>query len=304
MKITHKHIEEILDFQISDSLRNKIDKFDLRYRELTADERDVYILNFVNVLTNDITKSGEHRLVEWESGWGENLSTFIKTKNIKDIIPMYHGKNKIVKWMGEPVLPLTENFDYKIHISFVDAILQHYMKDVKNIFEFGCGPGYHLTRLREFNKDIGLHGCDWTIASQEIIHKINELLGTNIKCSNFDFFNPDYSLNIPESSGIYTIAALEQVGDNFKDMIDFLIAKNTELCIHMEPIDELLDSNKLIDNLSIKYFRKRNYLNKFLTYLERLESDGKIVIIKKQRIFTGSYFTEGHSLIVWKPKTK
>jgi hypothetical protein len=69
----------------------------------------------------------------------------------------------------------------------------------------------------------------------------------------------------------------------------------------MEPIAELLDETKLIDNLSIKYFRKRNYLHEYLTHLEWLESIGKIKIIDKRRIYSGSYFIEGHSLVVWKP---
>jgi hypothetical protein len=302
MKITHKEIEQILGFEVSNDLKNKIDSFDLEYRLLTSEERDSYILNFINVLTSDITRSGEHRLVEWEKGWNENYSKFKESKKTEDLIPLYHGKNRIVKWMGEPVMPLTQNFDYKIHICFVDAILQHYLNDLKNVFEFGCGPGYHLVRLSEYNKDLNLHGSDWTTASQNLIKEINSELKTNIKCFNFDFFKPNYDIDIPKNSGIYTVAALEQVGENYTEMVDFLIKKSPDICIHMEPIDELLDNNKLIDSLSIKYFRKRNYLHKFLTYLENLEKDNKIQIIKKQRIFSGSYFTEGHSLIVWKPK--
>jgi hypothetical protein len=98
------------------------------------------------------------------------------------------------------------------------------------------------------------------------------------------------------------VAALEQIGENFKDFVNFLLEKKPEICIHFEPIDELLDENKLIDSLSIKYFRKRNYLNGFLPYLEQLEKENKIEILNKQRIFSGSYFIEGHSLIVWKVK--
>jgi hypothetical protein len=69
----------------------------------------------------------------------------------------------------------------------------------------------------------------------------------------------------------------------------------------MEPIAELLDESKLIDNLSVRYFRKRNYLHDYLKHLEWLESIGKIKIIDKRRIWSGSYFIEGHSLVVWKP---
>lgn len=304
MKITHKHIEQILGFQVSRELRTRIDSFDLQYRELTHEERDLYVLNFVDVLTQDITKSGEHRLVEWENGWNENFQRFKQTKKIEDLIPRYHGKNRIVKWMGEPVMPLTESFDYKIHICFVDAILQHYLGEAKTVFEFGCGPAYHLLRLREFNNQLNLVGLDWTTASQNIIGQINRELGTNISAFNFNFFKPNYDIDIPKNSCIYTVAALEQVGDKFVDVVDFLIKKSPSMCIHMEPIDELLDETKLIDALSIKYFRKRNYLNGFLPYLERLEEQGKIEIVKKQRIFTGSYFTEGHSLVIWKPKNK
>lgn len=301
-KITHIDFEEILGFEINGKVKQMISNFDLSYRELTSLERDNYISHVVEVLTSDITKSGEHRINEWENGWSENLNEFKLSKKIEDLIPKYHGKNRIVRWKGDVVMPLTDNFDYKIHICFVDAILQHYLKDVKNVFEFGCGPAYHLIRLNKYNESIKLNGTDWTVSSQDIINEINNILNLKISGYNFDFFNPNYNINLSKNTGIYTVAALEQVGDNFKEFISFLMEKKPEICVHMEPIDELLNDQNLIDNLSIKYFRKRNYLHKFLPHLENLEKEGKIEIIKKQRIFSGSYFIEGHSLIVWKIK--
>jgi len=301
-KITYKNFEEILGFELGEKLKQTITEYSLEYRELTTLERDSYILHVINVLTGDITKAGDHRIMEWENGWGENLNKFIKTKNIDDLIPRYHGKNRIVRWMGDVVMPITENFDYKIHICFVDAILQHYLKNVDNVFEFGCGPAYHLIRLNEFNKYLNLNGSDWTKSSQDIIKEINKVLDTNINGFNLNFFTPNNSVDIPKNSGIYTVAALEQVGDNFKEFVNFLIEKKPKICIHMEPIDELLNDDKLIDSLSIKYFRKRNYLDKFLPYLEELEKNNKIEIIVKQKTYSGSYFIEGHSLIVWKIK--
>jgi hypothetical protein len=66
-KITPKDLEKILGFNINETLKNKIEKFDLKYRPLTYEERNDYILNVINVLTNDIIKSGEHRISEWEN---------------------------------------------------------------------------------------------------------------------------------------------------------------------------------------------------------------------------------------------
>ena len=300
-KITYHDLESILGFEIDDMTKNQIINFDLTYRNVTDKERDNYILNVINVLTNDIVVSGKHRIQEWENGWGENLNIFKETGNIEDLIPKYHGKNRIVRWMGDVIMPITENFDYKIHICFVDAILRHYINNYDNVFELGCGPAYHLIRQKKYKEQLNLFGSDWAKSSQEIISEINKVLGYNIKGFNLNFFEPETNLDMGKNSLVYTVAALEQIGPNFENFINFIIEKKPEICIHLEPIDELLDENKLIDNLSIKYFRKRNYLKNFLPHLENLEKNGKIEIIKKQRIFSGSYFIEGHSLIIWKP---
>jgi hypothetical protein len=300
-KITYHDLESILGFQIDDMTKNQIINFDLTYRDVTDEERDNYILSVINVLTNDIVVSGKHRIQEWENGWGENLNIFKETGNIEDLIPKYHGKNRIVRWMGDVIMPITENFDYKIHICFVDAILRHYINNYNNVFELGCGPSYHLIRQKKYNEQLNLFGSDWAKSSQEIISEINKVLGYNIKGFNLNFFEPETNLDMGKNSLVYTVAALEQIGPNFENFINFIIKKKPGICIHLEPIDELLNENKLIDNLSIKYFRKRNYLKNFLPYLENLEKNGKIEIIKKQRIFSGSYFIEGHSLIIWKP---
>jgi len=299
-RITAKDIEKILGFKIGSDLKDQVDKFNLVYRELSSQERDKYISTVIDVLFNDIVYSGKHRINDWEKGWSENLRAFKSTKDIGKLVPRYHGKYRIVRWNKRLIYPLIDSFDYKIHICMVDAILQHYLKNCSSIYEFGCGPAYHLLRLNKFNNKINLYGSDWTKSSQNIIKKINKIMGTNIKYFNFDFFSPDYKIPIEKNSGIYTVAALEQVGVNFKPFIEYLMEKKPAICVHMEPIDELLDPNRLIDKLSILYFRKRNYLSGFLPYLEQLEKKKKIEIIKKQRIYTGSYFIEGHSLIVWK----
>ena len=64
--ITYKDIEEILGFRIDEEIKERNKEFNLKYKTLTKEERDDYILNVFNVLSSDITKSGEHRILEWE----------------------------------------------------------------------------------------------------------------------------------------------------------------------------------------------------------------------------------------------
>ena len=85
---------------------------------------------------------------------------------------------------------------------------------------------------------------------------------------------------------------LEQVGHDYKAFISYLLKNKPAICINIEPIAEVLDANKLIDNLAIKYFRKRNYLNGYLDYLKKLEKQNKITITEIKRTYIGSMFAE------------
>ncbi|MES2139036.1 MAG: class I SAM-dependent methyltransferase [Bacteroidota bacterium] len=305
--ITADEIEEVLQTKLSDVLRQRCEKASLIYEEISDIDRDNYIREVVDTLLKvyadaDTRPAGEHRIAEWEKGWGENLDAIKKGKNVIDLIPKYYGKRKLVRWRQRIIRPLISDFDYKILSIIVDWVVESFFQNATTIFEFGCGPAYHLLRARQYNPDAQLVGLDWTKASQEIIQQVKESgIETKIEGKNFNFFTPDYSINVPRKSGFLTVAALEQIGDNFNPFLDFIMNKKPSICVHLEPIDELLDQNNLIDRLSTQYFRKRNYLNGFLPRLRQLQEEGKIKIVTEQRTYSGSFFIEGHSLIVWYP---
>jgi hypothetical protein len=156
---------------------------------------------------------------------------------------------------------------------------------------------------RQFvNLDVELVIIYWAKSSQELIRQISEdTKDEKLWGKQFDFFNPDYDFD-DVGDVICTIASLEQTGTNYDKFLDYLLFYKPKLCIHIEPIAELLDINNLLDYLSIEYFKKRNYLSGFLTRLRQLEKEGKIEIIRAQRTYIGSLFIEGYSVIVWKPK--
>jgi len=302
--ITISDIEEVLGFPISNHCKELIKNFNLQYETPTQEEKDNIIVDILNVLNTPLEKAGKHKLEKWEKGWYENFELLKQYKDASSLVPKYFGKHNIARWKGEFVKCKTEYFDYKLHIIIVDAILNKYIDTgYDNLFEFGCGPAYHLLRFRQFNKDINLIGLDWANSSQKIIEEISSLgIINNIKGYNFDYFNPDYNIEIPSNSAIFTCASLEQMGENYKDFVDYLISKKPKLCINFEPMAELLDNTKLVDRLSTLYFEKRNYLKNYLTYLRQLKKEGKIEIINEQRLYGGSYFIEGYPLVVWKPK--
>ena len=74
------------------------------------------------------------------------------------------------------------------------------------------------------------------------------------------------------------------------------------LCLNVEPLCELYDEDHLFDYVAIKYQEKRNYLAGYLDRLRQLESEGKIEILKIQRMLFGNLHYEGWSFVLWKPK--
>jgi hypothetical protein len=304
-KITIQDIEQVVGFKISDQCKNMIDKFDLTYQELNEQERDQSILNIINVLYKEnLVKVGEHRLESWEKGWSENFELLKQGTDVINLIPKYFGKYNIFRWKEKLIKGNSKYLDYYQLIILVDAILHEYVGDkYDNLLEFGCGPAYHLLRFGNFNPNINLIGLDWTVASQNIIEEINKLnINTKITGNNFNYFNPDYNTNIPENSAIFTCNSLEQIGENYKPFIDFLLSKKPDLCINFEPMSELLDEENLLDKLSILYSEKRNYLKGYLSYLEQLEKEGKIEIILKKRLYGGTLHLEGYPVVIWKIK--
>ena len=118
----------------------------------------------------------------------------------------------------------------------------------------------------------------------------------------FDMRSPDEKLEIANNSAVVTIGTIEQLAGDFEAFLQFLLKRSPALCIHVEPTIELYDEDSLVDYLAVKFHRKRGYTQGFLPRLQQLQNQGKIEILKVKRLFFGSLFMEGYSLIIWKPR--
>lgn len=261
----------------------------MKYKTLNKNEEEAVIIEILNILLDDsLPFSGAHRKKQWEKGWGENLKS-------GDITPKYFGKYKVNRLNGKFVWGLSTDYEQQMLYTIVDKLAKKYLTKAKNIYEFGCGTGHNLLRIKKINKSATLHGLDWVTSSQKIVRKLG------MKGHQFNYFNPS-NLKLEPHSAIYTVASLEQTGTNYKKFVAYLLKNKPEVCVHIEPIPELLDQTKLIDYLSIKYMEKRKYLSGYLNYLKKLERQGKIKIHEAKRSGIGSMYIDGYSIIVWSPK--
>ena len=302
--INADELEAVFNEKLSTELKEKINNYKLTYASVDNEERDRYLLKIIEVLLHDdLVEAGVHRLLDWEKGWGENRDQYDKNANFESLMPKYFGKYGLIRWKQQLVKPVSYNFDYYILAVILDWIFEKYrIFEFDNIYEFGCGTGHNLFRIREFNKHAKLWGLDWATSSQEIIEKYAiEQRDMNLFAQRFDFFNPNFEFRIQPNSLIYTVESIEQIGNQYELFVQYLLDQQPMLCIHIEPISELLDSTNLLDYLSIKYIEKRKYLSGYYDYLLKLEKMGNLKILQAQRTYVGSLFVEGYSVIAWSP---
>jgi len=278
-----------------------IEKFDFCYKIISEKERDEIILSVLKTIdSGDLKPSGKNRKGDWEKGWQENLDAFIASNyDVSQLSPKYISKYNISRVFSRFVKPIDNQFELNFYTVFRHFLFNIYFKPYKNIFEFGCGSGYNLAIINKLFPDKHLTGLDWAESSIKIADALGAGLQASISGKLFDYFQPDYSLDITSDSVVITLNSLEQLGGNYKTFLDFILNKKPALCINAEPILEMYDDNNLMDYLAIKYHKTRNYLAGYYDALKKLESEGRVKIIKAQRVRIGNLFHEGYSFIIW-----
>jgi hypothetical protein len=285
-------------------LAARIDGYDFRYRALGRGTREYWLRRVMDaLLSGNLERAGEARAERWEEGWGAHLAAITEPFDPATLSPKYFGKYGVVRWRQDYIAPLDPDFERRSLAVIQDWLFDKYMRQAPAVYEFGCGTGHNLLRVRDVNPTATLCGLDWTEASQKVLARVAEVTrDAKLSGRRFNFFQPDADLKLAPGAVVYTSAALEQTGNRFNPFIDYLVAQRPALCVHIEPIAELLDESHLFDYLSVRYFERRNYLSGFLGYLRALERDGLIDIKLARRSYIGSLFIDGYSVVAWSPR--
>lgn len=295
-------LERLWGIKLPIEVAENYGNFEIQCEQLDVEEFRRTIEKVINVLKGDLVKSGSQRKTEWNLGWGSNLENFKTTRDFQSLGPGYFEKSKLLRLDRKWVSPISPNAEQNLLHLIVQTFAVIFLKSCSSIHEFGCGTGHNLIALRKVLPNTQLVGLDWVESSQLLVNEISATLKDSMMTSKgFNFFEPDFTFDLPENSGVLTVAALEQTGENFIEFVNYLLAKRPSMVLNVEPIGELLDENDLLDFLSLEYFKKRNYLAGYLDYLRKLETQGKIQIVDTRRTFIGSMFIDGYSVCAWKP---
>ena len=296
---------------LTDYVKQRIWDYTFEHVELTPEEHSQVILDCIKAIhEQDLKVSGEHRKPDWEKGWAQNELMFHPTKAGRELAkPRYYGKHPYVRWKGDFYKAVSEDYEHNMLAVIEDYVFDKYFRTNTSVYEFGCGTGHNLFRVRDVNPHAELFGLDWAESACRFINlqaaagaygygdaEQQHMLAAGVP---WDFFNPDWYFCLANQCGVYTVAALEQTGHRFHAWLDYILTQKPAVVAHIEPIGEVLDTAVLNDYLSLEYFKKRGYLSGYLDYLRQLEQAGKLKIHEVTRTMIGSKYIEGYTIIVW-----
>lgn len=286
---------------LSPHTNKAIKKANFKYQIVDGKDYEDAILQTIKILDSKTLKvSGPHRKDDWEKGWRENLQEFNQGKqNLNLLIPKF-VKNLPVRFQGNLINPESSSFETDFVTVIRYYLFSKYYKKINSLYEFGAGTGLNLVAASEVFPHMKLIGLDWANSSVEIINALKRRQKINITGRRFDLFNPDSNFRLEKNSAILTIGTLEQLGEDFKPFINYLLKNKPKVCIHMETLYELYDESNLLDYLAIKYLEQRRYLKGFFSFLKTLEAKKRVEILEARRTF-GSFYHEGYTYIVWRP---
>lgn len=291
---------------IDSECREIIKNTDFRYRIIKEKEKDKVILSILRKLETDKQIIGApERTNDWEKGWNENLKEFIDSGgDLKKLIPKFIRPDQPIRFNQQYIMPANPNFEHDYFSVFRLWLFKKYFKDFDNIYEFGCGSGFNLVPLAKMYPEKMIYGLDFVPSSPELINQIAKKYNLKIEGYLFDMRRPDENFEIKPQGAVFTSGTIEQLASDFKPFLQYLLKWSPAICIHVEPTIEMYNETNLVDFLAAKFHKKRGYTQGFLPRLKELEKKGKIEILKVKRLFFGSLYMEGFTLMIWRPINK
>lgn len=294
----------LLESDLNDSTKKIILDENLELISLTTEERDNLVLEIIDRIRNDnqIIAAIERTQI-WENGWKENLDSFRANPNSDEaLIPKFVRPRKPIRWFGDYYFTNNENFELSYIKILRQYVVSSYFSNISHLYEFGAGTGFNLLHANKIFPQLNLIGTDFVKSAVDLINEVGVARNIPLTASVFNMLHPnEQKFSLKENSGVWTFGSLEQLGSNVKPMIDFLIANQPDICVHIEPVAEFYDRAKLTDYLAYWFQNKRGYSEGLVSLLLELEVSKKIEIIKMQRLNFGSLMMEGYNLIIWRP---
>jgi hypothetical protein len=296
----------VAECEFDDECHAYMQKANFEYREMNTAERDRTLLEILKRLdTGNFQKAGKEGKARWDKGWTENLNNFVESNyDPRQLIPKYVRPDQPLRLFQNYITSKNDYFELDFYTILRLWLFKNYCRDCRTIYEFACGPAYNVYMLAKLYPDKKIWGLDWAVSAVNLVNLLATKFDMNVVGRTFNMFSPDDGFALEEDSVVATLGGLEQLGADFQPFIKYLLGQSPKTIIHIEPLYEMYDEDSLADYLAMKFHSQRNYLLGLLPFIRELEKNGEVVIHKIQRMYFGSLYHDGWSMIIYSPRKK
>jgi hypothetical protein len=270
-------------------------------REIVGEERDSLILHVLERIEADTQRiAAPERTAAWERGWLEQLQRFRDAPHDDSLVPAFFRAGQPVRWRQGYWQPDDPEHELKHARRMQRTVLAEAFAGCASVHEFGAGTGFNLVALARLEPKRPYWGYDFSFPAVQLISDAGQMLGLPVRGAWFNMAKP-VDMEFGPDAGVLTFGAVEQLGGSeaFKPFIEWLITKRPKIVLHVEPTVEFYDPANLIDNLAIRFHRKRGYTTGLLPYLQ---AHPQVEMLKAERGWFGSLMLEAYNTILWRVK--
>ncbi len=291
-----EHSTLVISPNATADVRRQFAKDDWRLLPLNQDEAAIQGLETLKRKWSKVDDA--ERADVWQKGWMEAFDQYHRDGTL---VAGFTNPTTLVNVEGTYFGPFDPNFEVNFQALIRTMILEEYFGECTTFVEFGAGTGINLLAAALKLPSARIIGSDFVPAAVDLHKAIATRTGLPIESYVFDMRDPSNPEQFPAGSSVLTYGSVEQLGNNFRPFLNFLLKIRPKVVVHVETDSSFLLNGNLPDFISKWYAELRGYPDQLQSHLSAMEREKLIRVITAERSIAHPGLTPGNNIIVWVP---
>lgn len=243
---------------------------------------------------------------EYDQGhWAKSLDRrgWVNASTLGDFLAGSSNVAILAKIDGRVVRTTTSAY-YRFRTRALGEFLNRHLRPQDEVVELGCGTGMNLFAL-SLARQGAIHGFDISQNGVEAARATAKRFGLDGRMffgrlDLIDGANPAFEAIRGRS--VFTFFCLEQIPYSIEQVLRNILAQRPSRVVHVEPTVETLRLSDPMDLLNYLYVKSVDYQTRLFRTLQRLEEEGLVRILARERLPFAPTIQNDGFMISWEPR--
>jgi SAM-dependent methyltransferase len=260
-----------------------------------------------NLAFHRLNRNRAQVMREYEDGrWKQALQSkaWLQAASLEEFLTTSDVRDRVAKIEGRLVRIRTCDY-YEFRTRMIQETIAKFAGDVTEIVEVGCGSGQNLLALAQMGKWSRLVGLDLSENGVAAARDAAAHFGLrNVEFGVLDLIrSDDPGFAALEGRTVFSYYCLEQLKYHTPLVIENLLRAGVRRVIHIEPTTELLRPWSVMDWINGAYVTRNDYQNNIIRTVRRFEKQGKVRILRTERLGYAPTPRNDPILLCWEPSS-